>query len=66
MDKVDTVGAPTRGRRSRRLGVLGELITFMWQNKLWWMIPIILVLLLFTAAIMVTQTAILPVIYPLF
>ena len=29
-----------------RLGVAGELITFLWRRKMWWMFPIVFVLLL--------------------
>ena len=32
---------------SEKLRIAGELIAFLWQRKLWWMIPIVLVLLLF-------------------
>ena len=50
----------------RHLGrLLGELGTFAWQNKAWWMIPIALVLLLLAALIFVGQTTA-PFIYTLF
>ena len=58
------MGSPRR-RLSRRLSVLGELLTFMWHNKLWWMIPIILVLLLLTAMIVFTGSVAVPFLYPL-
>ena len=45
--------------------MLGELITFMWQNKLWWMIPIILVLLAVTGLIMATSSVAMPFLYAL-
>ncbi len=32
-----------------QLGTIGELLRFMWARKLWWMIPMILVLVLFAA-----------------
>jgi cytochrome c-type biogenesis protein CcmH/NrfF len=28
-----------------RLGIAGELIGFMWQHKMWWMIPVVFLLL---------------------
>ncbi|MGD0331014.1 MAG: DUF5989 family protein [Dehalococcoidia bacterium] len=28
-------------------GTFGELLTFLWQRKLWWMIPMIVMLVLF-------------------
>ncbi len=30
-----------------KLGIAGELLAFLWQQKMWWMIPIVSVLLLF-------------------
>ena len=29
------------------LGVIGEFLEFLWERKLWWLIPLIIVLLLF-------------------
>jgi hypothetical protein len=26
-------------------GVLGEIFTYLWQNKLWWMIPMVAVVM---------------------
>jgi glycerol uptake facilitator-like aquaporin len=34
-----------------KLGVLGELLAFLWKRKLYWLIPMIVVLLLFAAII---------------
>jgi drug/metabolite transporter superfamily protein YnfA len=34
-------------RMASNLGVVGELIGFLWQRKLWWLIPMMIVLLLF-------------------
>lgn len=50
----------------RYLGrLLGEFCEFAWQNKAWWIIPIVLVLLLLTVFI-VTGTSVAPFIYTLF
>ncbi|MBN1435353.1 hypothetical protein JW921_11370 [Candidatus Fermentibacterales bacterium] len=50
-----------------RLGVLGELLRFFWRRKLWWLIPMILVLLLIGVAILTAQgSAIAPFLYTLF
>jgi hypothetical protein len=50
-----------------KLGIMRELLEFFWARKLWWMIPMILVLLLFGLLIVFTQgTAIAPFIYTLF
>lgn len=50
-----------------RLGTVGELLGFLWSQKLWWMIPMVLVLLLFAGLILFgSSTALGPLIYSLF
>lgn len=50
-----------------KLGIMGELLEFFWVKKLWWLIPMVSVLLLFGLAIVFTHgTAIAPFIYTLF
>jgi drug/metabolite transporter superfamily protein YnfA len=50
-----------------RLGIFGELLVFLWQRKLWWMIPMIVVLILFGFLLIFTQSsAVAPFIYTLF
>jgi uncharacterized integral membrane protein len=50
----------------RHLGqLLKEFGVFAWENKAWWIVPIVLVLLLLAALIVVGQTAA-PFIYTLF
>lgn len=50
-----------------RLGTIGELLRFLWKRKLWWMIPMILVLVMFAALLIFAQgSAIAPFIYTLF
>jgi len=50
-----------------RASVLGELFTFLWERKLWWMIPMVTVLLLFGTLMFLAQgTALSPFIYTLF
>ena len=41
-----------------RLGIAGELLSFLWERKLWWLIPMVLVLLAF-GGLMVTATMLL-------
>jgi hypothetical protein len=54
-------------RVSDRAGILAEFIEFLWERKLWWMIPMIVVLVLFGALLILTQgSAIAPFIYTLF
>jgi hypothetical protein len=44
-----------------------ELLGFLWERKLWWMIPSITVLLLFGLLIILTEgSALAPFIYTLF
>lgn len=50
----------------RHLGrLLKELLGFAWQNKAWWIVPIVLVLLLLTFLIFATE-GVAPFIYTLF
>ncbi|OGK78191.1 MAG: hypothetical protein A2X36_05575 [Elusimicrobia bacterium GWA2_69_24] len=50
-----------------RLGIAGELLQFFWQNKWWWLTPMIFVLLIFGALLIFAQSsAIAPFIYTLF
>ncbi len=50
-----------------RLGILGELLRFLWKRKLWWMIPMIVMLIVFSVLLIAAQgSAIAPFIYTLF
>jgi hypothetical protein len=50
-----------------KLGIMGELLQFFWERKLWWMIPMVSILLLFGLLIVFTHgTAVAPFIYTLF
>ncbi|MBI3252232.1 MAG: hypothetical protein HYZ52_02780 [Candidatus Omnitrophica bacterium] len=54
-------------RVAARLGILGELLQFFWERKLWWLMPMILTLMLLGLLIVFTQgTAVAPFIYTLF
>jgi hypothetical protein len=49
------------------LGVAGEVLVFLWQRKLWWLIPMVVVLLLFgLLLIFATTSGVAPFIYTLF
>ncbi|PYV63946.1 MAG: hypothetical protein DMG97_36420 [Acidobacteria bacterium] len=51
----------------RNLGVAGELLTFFWGNKRWWLLPILVLLFVLGAMIALAQSsAIAPFIYSLF
>lgn len=50
-----------------RLGIVGELFQFLWERKLWWLFPMIGILLIFGLLIVFAQnSAIAPFIYTLF
>jgi hypothetical protein len=49
------------------LGTAGELLQFLWERKLWWMIPFVVTLLAVAALLLVGQTTgVAPFIYTLF
>jgi drug/metabolite transporter superfamily protein YnfA len=49
------------------LGIVGELLNFLWQRKLWWLIPMVTVLLLFGLLLIFASTSgVGPFIYTLF
>jgi hypothetical protein len=55
------------GATSHRIGIAGELFSFLWTNKRWWLVPMILVLFLFGAFLILAQSSgIAPFIYTLF
>jgi hypothetical protein len=44
-----------------------ELIQFLWQHKLWWLIPLVILLLVLGLLLILAQaTGIVPLIYPVF
>ena len=51
----------------RRAHIIQELFHFLWEQKLWWMIPMVSLLILFAVLLLFAQsTAIGPFIYTLF
>ena len=50
-----------------RFGIAGELLSFLWSQKLWWMIPLVAMLLAIGAVVAFIQAAPVlgPFIYPL-
>jgi Family of unknown function (DUF5989) len=50
-----------------RLGTVGEVLLFLWHRKLWWLVPMFVVLLLLGGLMILAQTTgIAPFIYTLF
>lgn len=55
------------GRVGDRLGIAGELLSFFWTRKCWWLAPIVLALFVFGGLLLFTESsAIAPFIYTLF
>ncbi len=54
-------------RIGSKFSIAGEFLNFLWKRKLWWLIPMMVVLLLFgLLMIFVQATGIAPFIYTLF
>lgn len=52
---------------SSNLGVVGELLSFLWKQKMWWLVPMVAVLLVFgLLLIFASASGIGPFIYTLF
>ena len=52
---------------SEKFGIAGELLGFLWHRKLWWMFPLVIILLFFGLLIVVgSSTGVGPFIYTLF
>ena len=49
-----------------RLGIVGELLRFLWARKLWWLIPMILALLVVGVLMVLGASGAFPFIYTLF
>ena len=59
--------AKTMRRAARRLGIMAELISFLWERKLWWLIPMVTGLLALAGILAFAQSsAIAPFIYTIF
>lgn len=59
MGRLRSVGA--------KAGIAGELLAFLWERKLWWMIPMVSMVLLFGMILIFAQgSALAPFIYTLF
>jgi len=51
-----------------RLGIIGELFSFLWKRKMWWLMPVIVMLILFLGLIILASASggVAPFIYTLF
>ncbi len=49
----------------QRVGIIGEFFGYLWRQKLWWMIPMFLVVFVFGLLLILGQSSVLaPFIYP--
>ena len=54
-------------RLTARAGAVRRFLGYLWQERLWWMVPMVIILLVFGAVILFTQSsAVAPFIYTLF
>lgn len=50
-----------------RFKIIGELFSFLWKQKLWWIIPMVAVFLIIGILILlVGSSPLAPIVYPLF
>lgn len=57
----------SRNDITARLGIVGELLLFLWQRRLWWLIPMVVMLLALGALLVFAHgSAVAPFIYTLF
>ena len=52
--------------RAKQVGILGEVFQMLRQNKKYWLIPVLLLLLALGALVLLSGTAVAPFIYTLF
>jgi len=50
----------------KQLSLVEEFVSFIWENKAWWMIPILLVFGLIGILVLLSSTGAAPFIYTLF
>jgi len=62
-DKSKTFAEQAAGRQR---GVVGEFVRFVFQNKKWWLTPILVLLILASALIILGGSGIAPFIYSIF
>ncbi len=54
-------------KTGRKAKISGELMKFLWKNKLWWLVPFIIILLIFGIIMIVAESSVLgPFIYTIF
>lgn len=66
MSKKPTSEFEKAASEAGRRGLIGDFWQFLLQNKKWWLLPIILILLLFGLLVLMSGSALAPFIYTLF
>jgi hypothetical protein len=62
----ELLGTKSTNAVAGRAGVMGELLSFLWQRKLYWLIPMVVVLLVFGLILVAGSSSFLaPFIYPI-
>jgi hypothetical protein len=51
---------------AKRQSLVREFCAFLMQNKKWWLLPLVLVLLTLTALVFLSGTSVAPFVYTLF
>ena len=58
---------PSRTLLRGRLAIAGDLFRFLWERKLWWMVPLVAMVLALGAVIfLASQSPVAPFVYTLF
>jgi hypothetical protein len=65
-DTTDTISGFAHQAEAPSPGLVREFIAFLKHSKKWWLLPIVLVLLLFGVLLVLSGTAAAPFIYTLF
>jgi hypothetical protein len=61
------VSERSQGGLATRIGIVGELFSFLWKRKLWWLMPMFVVIVLFAILLIFAQgSPVAPFIYTLF
>jgi hypothetical protein len=57
---------PSRSAVRDNLTTAQELLTFFWRSRIWWLTPIVVVILLASLLVVLETSAVAPFIYALF
>jgi hypothetical protein len=57
---------PRRSSVRDNLATAQELLTFLWRSRIWWLTPIVVVILLASFLVFLEGSAVAPFIYALF